>query len=148
MQTENTYVETDLGNIALNPRGEYSKDTTYEYLDTVSYRGGSYMCLVDLGDTVTGIEPTEGKNTKYWQLVAIPGDITERYTKMYEDVVTKSGQVEASRAAVSESQQDVETAQADVSQMRQDTQEASEEAIASGRVCTVSRSLQNGGSGI
>ena len=131
MQTENTYVETDLGNIALNPRGEYSKDTTYEYLDTVSYRGGSYMCLVDLGDTVTGIEPTEGKNTKYWQLVAIPGDITERYTKMYEDVVTKSGQVEASRAAVSESQQDVETAQADVSQMRQDTQEASEEAIAS-----------------
>lgn len=131
MQTENTYVETDLGNIALNPRGEYSKDTTYEYLDTVSYRGGSYMCLVDLGDSVTGIEPTEGKNTKYWQLVAIPGDITERYTKMYEDVVTKSGQVEASRAAVSESQQDVETAQADVSQMRQDTQEASEEAIAS-----------------
>lgn len=131
VKTENGYNSTDLGNITFNPRGEYSKDTTYEYLDTVSYRGGSYMCLVDLGDTITGIEPTEGKNTKYWQLVATPGDITERYTKMYEDVVTKSGQVEVSRAAVSESQHQVEMAEADVKQMRQDTLNAAETAISS-----------------
>lgn len=131
VKTENGYNSTDLGNITFNPRGEYSKDTTYEYLDTVSYRGGSYMCLVDLGDTITGIEPTEGKNTKYWQLIAIPGDITERYTKMYEDVATKSGQVEVSRAAVSESQRQVEMAEADVKQMRQDTLNAAETAISS-----------------
>ena len=43
MQTENTYVETDLGNIALNPRGEYSGEASYEHLDTVSYLGGSYV---------------------------------------------------------------------------------------------------------
>lgn len=46
MQTENTYVETDLGNIALNPRGEYSDEVSYEYLDTVSYEGGSYIYVL------------------------------------------------------------------------------------------------------
>ena len=39
--TENNYTETDLGNISLNPRGKYDSSATYEYLDTVSYQGGS-----------------------------------------------------------------------------------------------------------
>lgn len=55
MQTENTYVETDLGNIALNPRGEYSGEASYEHLDTVSYMGGSYVCLAELTKTISGI---------------------------------------------------------------------------------------------
>lgn len=131
MQTENTYVETDLGNIALNPRGEYSDEVSYEYLDTVSYKGGSYTCLAELTKTISGIAPAQGKNTEYWQVLTIPGGLTSDYIAMHDDVVNKTKRVETSRAAVELSQQGIEAAQADVSQMRQDTQEASEEAIAS-----------------
>lgn len=149
MQTENTCVETDLGNIALNPRGEYSGEASYEYLDTVSYMGGSYVCLAELTKTISRIAPEEGKNTEHWQILTLPGGLTSDYIAMHDDVVNKAKQVETSRAAVELSQQEVEDAQADVSQMRQDTQEAAEEAASSrdsaARVCTVSRSLQNGG---
>lgn len=131
MQTENTYVETDLGNIALNPRGEYSDETSYEYLDTVSYMGGSYMCLAELTKTISGIAPEEGKNTEHWQMLTLPGQLTPEAAAMHDDVVNKAKQVETSRAAVELSQQEVEAAQADVQQMRQDTQEAAEQAIAS-----------------
>lgn len=131
MQTENTYVETDLGNIALNPRGEYSGETSYEYLDTVSYMGGSYVCLAELTKTISGIAPAQGENTDYWQMLTLPGQLTPEAVAMHDDVVNKAKQVETSRAAVELSQQEVEAAQADVSQMRQDTQDASEEAIAS-----------------
>lgn len=131
MQTENTYVETDLGNISLNPRGEYSDETSYEYLDTVSYMGGSYMCLAELTKTISGIAPAQGKNTEHWQMLTLPGQLTPEAVAMHDDVVNKAKQVETSRAAVELSQQEVEAAQADVTQMRQDTQEASEEAVAS-----------------
>lgn len=131
MQTENTYVETDLGNIALNPRGEYDAETLYEYLDTVSYRGGSYVCLAELSKTINNIAPEEGKNTEHWQMLTLPGGLTSDYIAMHDDVVNKAKQVETSRAAVELSQQEIEAAQADVTQLRQDTQEASEEAIAS-----------------
>lgn len=131
MQTENTYVETDLGNIALNPRGEYSDEVSYEYLDTVSYMGGSYMCLAELTKTISGIAPAQGKNTDMWQMLTQPGQLTPEVVAMHDDVVNKAKQVETSRAAVELSQQEVEAAQADVGQMRQDTQEAAEQAIAS-----------------
>lgn len=73
MNTENHYQETDLGNIAPNPRGEYSESETYEYLDYVYYQGGSYLCLAELGTTITGVAPEPGKTTEYWQAVALPG---------------------------------------------------------------------------
>lgn len=131
MQTENAYIETDLGNIALNPRGEYSDETSYEYLDTVSYMGGSYMCLAELTKNISGIAPESGENTQYWQMLTLPGQLTPGAIAMHDDIVNKSKQVETSRAAVELSQQAVEDAQVDVRQMRQDTQEASESAIAS-----------------
>ena len=129
--TENNYVATDLGNIALNPCGEYSKSTLYEYLDMVSYQGGSYFCKVDFPQKISGIAPEPGKNTEHWQMLTMPGGLTSDYIAMHDDVVNKTKQVETSRAAVELSQQEVEDAQADVSQMRQDTQEASEEAAVS-----------------
>lgn len=43
--TENRYTETDLGNVAPNPRGEYDPAAAYEYLDLVEYGGGSYLCI-------------------------------------------------------------------------------------------------------
>lgn len=131
MQTENTYVETDLGNIALNPRGEYSDEVSYEYLDTVSYEGGSYICVAELGKSISGIAPAQGKNTEHWQMLTLPGQLTPEAVAMHDDVVSKAKQVETSRAAVELSQQEVEVAQADVKQMRQDTQDASQTAIAS-----------------
>lgn len=131
MQTENTYVETDLGNIALNPRGEYSDEVPYEYLDTVSYEGGSYICVAELGKSISGIAPAQGKNTEHWQMLTLPGQLTPEAAAMHDDVVNKAKQVETSRAAVELSQQEIEVAQADVRQMRQDTQEASQTAIAS-----------------
>ena len=131
MQTENTYVETDLGNIALNPRGEYSDEVSYEFLDTVSYKGGSYICVAELGKSISGIAPAQGKNTEHWQMLTLPGQLTPEAVAMHDDVVSKAKQVETSRAAVELSQQEVEVAQADVKQMRQDTQDASQTAIAS-----------------
>ena len=50
--TENRYTETDLGNVAPNPRGEYDPAEAYEYLDLVEYGGGSYLCVQEAG-TVT-----------------------------------------------------------------------------------------------
>ncbi len=129
--TENNYQDTDLGNITFNPRGEYDSEASYEYLDTVSYQGGTYMCCVKYPNTITGIEPEKGKNSEYWQIVAAPGGLTSDYIAMHDDVVNKTKQVETSRAAVELSQQEVEAAQADVTQMRQDTQEAAEEAASS-----------------
>ena len=67
MNTENHYQETDLGNISLNPRGEYNPEESYEYLDLVVLEGGSYVCLAENGATITGISPESGKTTQYWQ---------------------------------------------------------------------------------
>ena len=69
--TENNYQETDLGNVSLNPRGEYDPGASYEYLDTVSYQGGSYTCLAELGTTITGIAPDPGRNTDAWQMLTL-----------------------------------------------------------------------------
>lgn len=79
MKTENHYTETDLGNISLNPRGEYAPESFYEYLDTVNFGGGSYMCLAELGTKITGIPPVPGTNTEHWQILTLPGGLTPEY---------------------------------------------------------------------
>lgn len=127
--TENHYQETDLGNVAPNPRGTYSEATSYEYLDTVSYQGGSYMCIAELG--ATGVSPVHGENTDTWQMLTLPGELTPEYIAAHDDVIMKAKQVEASRAAVELSQQEVEASQADVQQLHSDTRTAAQEAEAS-----------------
>lgn len=126
---ENHYQETDLGNVAPNPRGAYSATASYEYLDTVSYQGGSYMCIAELG--VTGIPPFNGENTDTWQMLTLPGELTPEYIAAHDNVVAKAKQVEASRAAVELSKQEVEAAQVDVQQLHEDTRTAAREAEAS-----------------
>ena len=126
--TENNYTETDLGNISLNPRGEYDPSAEYEYLDTVSYQGGSYFCLAELETTITGIAPDAGHNSEHWQMIAAPGDMTPEYTTAYNDVINKAVQVESSRAAVELAQQEIETSQADVQELHSDTVQAAQEA--------------------
>lgn len=82
MQTENKYIETDLGNVSLNPRGEYDADASYEYLDLVSLDGGSYVCAAEFGTVVTGVSPIPGETTETWQCIAIPGEATEEFKNM------------------------------------------------------------------
>ena len=126
--TENNYQETDLGNVSPNPRGEYDSTVEYEYLDLVSYEGGSYLCTVELGETVTNVSPAAGKNTDIWQLLTLPGTLTAEYVAMHDDAVNKAKQVESSRAAVEQSQQEVEAAQMDVLQLHSDTAQAAQQA--------------------
>lgn len=126
--TVNNYTETDLGNISLNPRGEYDNSAAYEYLDTVSYQGGSYFCLAELETTITGIAPDSGRNSEHWQMIAAPGDMTPEYTAAYNDVIKKAVQVETSRAAVELTQQEIEAVQTDVQQLHSDTVQAAQEA--------------------
>lgn len=126
--TENNYTETDLGNISLNPRGEYDPSAVYEYLDTVSYQGGSYFCLAELETTITGIAPDPGHNSEHWQMIALPGGMTQEYIAAHDDVINKANQVETSRAAVELAQQEVEAAQTDMQQLHSDTVQAAQEA--------------------
>lgn len=126
--TENNYTETDLGNISLNPRGEYDPSAVYEYLDTVSYQGGSYFCLAELETTITGIAPDPGHNSEHWQMIALPGGMTQEYITAHDDVINKANQVETSRAAVELAQQEVEAAQTDMQQLHSDTVQAAQEA--------------------
>lgn len=126
--TVNNYTETDLGNISLNPRGEYDSSVEYEYLDAVSYQGGSYFCLAELETTITGIAPDAGHNSEHWQMIAAPGDMTPEYTAAYNDVIKKAVQVETSRAAVELAQQEIEAVQTDVQQLHSDTVQAAQEA--------------------
>lgn len=126
--TVNNYTETDLGNISLNPRGEYDNSAAYEYLDTVSYRGASYFCLAELETTITGIAPDAGRDSEHWQMIAAPGDMTPEYTAAYNNVINKAVQVETSRAAVELAQQEIEAVQTDVQQLHSDTVRAAQEA--------------------
>lgn len=131
MKTENHYTETDLGNISLNPRGEYDPEAFYEYLDTVSMDGGSYMCLAELGTKITGTPPVLGINTEHWQILTLPGGLTPEYITMHDEVIEKAKQVEVSRAAVELSQSEIEAMQADVAQLHKDTQDSAQSALAS-----------------
>lgn len=131
MKTENHYTETDLGNISLNPRGEYAPEAFYEYLDTVNFGGGSYMCLAELGTKITGIPPVPGTNTEHWQVLTLPGGLTPEYITMHDEVVEKSKQVEVSRAAVELSQSEIEAMQEDVAQLHKDTQDSAQSALVS-----------------
>ena len=128
MESTNNYMETDLGNVSPNPKGTYTNEESYEYLDLVEYQGGSYLCTAELGTKTTGIAPVPGKNTDTWQMVALSGNATQEYIEKHTEVIEKSKQVEASRAAVEQCKKEVEAAQLDVEQMRQDTQQAAQNA--------------------
>ena len=124
----NNYRETDLGNVSPNPRGEYSDTEVYEFLDLVSYQGGSYLCTIDLNRTIKGVNPTPGQNTDTWQMLTLPGSLTEEYVEKYKEVLEKAKQAEASCAAAELCQQEVNAAQLDVEQMRQDAQKSMQSA--------------------
>lgn len=125
--TENRYTETDLGNVAPNPRGEYDPAAAYEYLDLVEYGGGSYLCIQESG-TVTGVAPTQNKNTDTWQVLTIPGDLTAEYIAMHDDVVNKAESAQADAASTAADREQVESMFANVEQLHTQTETAAQEA--------------------
>ena len=127
MESENKYIETDLGNVAPNPRGEYDPAAAYEYLDLVEYGGGSYLCIQESG-TVTGVAPTQNKNTDTWQVLTIPGDLTAEYIAMHDDVVNKAESAQADAASTAADREQVESMLANVEQLHTQTETAAQEA--------------------
>ena len=120
METENRYIETDLGNVAPNPRGNYNTEAAYEYLDLVVYQGGSYLCVAD---TSQGTAPEPGKTTAAWQVLTLPGDLTPEYVAIHDDVVNKAASAAedaagtaADRVAVADMKDDVERLQREVTE--------------------------------
>ena len=126
MNTENHYQETDLGNIAPNPRGKYRQEESYEYLDLVVFEGGSYVCLAENGTTITGISPESGKTTQYWQVITIPGNLTPEYISMHDRVANLSEQVEADADEVRTAEQNVSGMEMNVAQMQEQTRQSAE----------------------
>ena len=100
--TVNNYIETDLGNVSPNPRGEYNATYDYEYLDLIYYKGGSYVCLVPFGETIKNVPPIAGQTTTTWQCVAIPGDLTPEYISMYNEVVKDYNETNTNTADVAQ----------------------------------------------
>lgn len=119
-ETVNDYTETDLGNVAPNPRGDYSETAEYEYLDLVAYVGGSYMCVLEEG-TITGTAPTPGKTTEFWQEVSRPGDLTPEYVAMHDDVVNKAASVAEDAAQVAQNAAQVEGMKENVAALQEQT---------------------------
>lgn len=131
MNTENNYQATDLGNISPNPRGDYDASASYEYLDLVNMNGGSYICLAELGTTVTGVSPEPGKTTETWQCIALPGDLTPEYIAMHDDVVNKAESVAEDTKNVTEMHENVTGMESNVQELQKQAAQSAEEAEAS-----------------
>lgn len=68
----------NLGPFRVRPRGKFSSEVSYRFLDLVSYNGGSYLCsnydTID-GTAAIGILPTGASNSEaYWQCIAERGE--------------------------------------------------------------------------
>lgn len=118
MKTENYYQETDLGNVSPNPCGEYDPGNSYEFLDVVTFNGGSYLCRVELG-TTTSVSPEPGKSTEIWQCMTIPGDMTPEYIAMHDHVFNLSEQVDAAAEEVRTAEQNISGMELNVAQMQE-----------------------------
>lgn len=119
-ETVNDYTETDLGNVAPNPQGDYSETGEYEYLDLVAYAGGSYICIKEDG-TISGTAPTPGKTTEIWQEVSRPGDLTPEYVALHDDVVNKAASVAEDAASVAADRVQVEGMKENVAALQEQT---------------------------
>lgn len=131
MQTENYYTETDLGNVSPNPRGDYNNTVKYEYLDLVTMQGGSYLCVIPVGQTITGTAPEPGKTTEHWQCLTMPGDMTPQYTEAHDKVVRLAKEVAQNTTKVAEDKQSVAQMETDVRQLKEQTAESARQAESS-----------------
>ena len=68
----------NLGPFRIRPRGKFSSEANYRFLDLVSYNGGSYICInydtID-GTACIGVLPAGAHNSEaYWQCMAERGE--------------------------------------------------------------------------
>lgn len=68
----------NLGPFRIRPRGKFSSEAQYRFLDLVSYEGGSYLCsnydTID-GTAVIGVLPTGAHDSEaYWMSIAERGE--------------------------------------------------------------------------
>lgn len=131
MQTENHYTETDLGNVSPNPKGNYDNAAKYEFLDLVTMQGGSYLCVIPVGQTITGTAPEPGKTTEHWQCLTMPGDMTPQYTEAHDKVVRLAKEVAQNTTKVAEDKQSVAQMETDVRQLEEQTAESARQAESS-----------------
>lgn len=74
---------TNMGNVTTNPDGSYSDSKTYNFLDMVSYNGGSYICLQD---GINGVRPSAGESTDIWFCSSVPGEASPAFQNLAEEV--------------------------------------------------------------
>ena len=65
-----------LGYVGTYPVGDYNEQTEYEYLNVVTHKGSSYVCIKEEG--CIAVEPP---NEECWQLFAGKGDTGEKGDK-------------------------------------------------------------------
>ena len=82
-ETTNSAGYVSMGNVTINPRGAYDDNTTYYFLDMVSFKGGSYICLKD---KTIGVRPTLNTTSDEWFCSSIPGSATEEFNTLVAQV--------------------------------------------------------------
>lgn len=91
---------TNMGNVTTNPLGSYSDSKTYNFLDMVSYEGGSYICLEN--ETI-GVRPSPGESTDRWFCSSVPGEATPDFKNLVTETkeAAKTAKEKATDAEVS-----------------------------------------------
>lgn len=92
-------VDTILGNVGFNPKGQYEARTSYDRLDVVQWGGKGWICLTD---GTIGVEPVEGET---WMQLANNGseDLLEQTRQAMEAAKASQTAAKASQDAAAES---------------------------------------------
>lgn len=91
---------TNMGNVTTNPDGSYSDSKTYNFLDMVSYEGGSYVCLEN---GTIGVRPSPGESTDRWFCSSVPGEATPDFKNLVTETkeAARTAKEKASEAETS-----------------------------------------------
>lgn len=105
MAAVNDFERQSMGNICVNPLGNYNSAYTYMYLDGVSYEGGFY---ISLKNNLVGIAPTLNTSDENWFCSSISGEASEDYVRMYQEVIQNAQKVENDKNTVANDRQQAE----------------------------------------
>jgi hypothetical protein len=126
MKAVNDFEEYSLGNICPNPRGAYSADEEYMFLDAVTYNGGSYFAKKD---NLQGEEPKDSVTDDNWFCMAVSGQMTPEYIAMHDRVIDAQKDVKRNHTVVTQIAENVENIQSDITS-KHDTVDADARQVA------------------
>lgn len=92
-ETTNSAGYTSMGNVCTNPRGDYDDSTTYDFLDMVSFGGGSYVCLKN---KLVGVRPEINISTENWFCSSVPGSASPEFAEIAQTVKNLANAAEVS----------------------------------------------------